>query len=565
MLRNAYMTAVLCLTVLSPIMASTNVADGKINRHLPIFPKSSSPSKNMYHANLLGSSVDVQFALTVLQGLVNRDTPMIYITENPGWHGPALIPMWIDQIRGRGYSFEEVQDPLWLFDKFRSFIKGAILYEPDLADHPESLHKLNPITLYCALNDVIPVTPELNDKLKLPVKLDVRGKYNDPEEAYRWAYRELWPKANHELIAHTHPMHMVLRDYLVAHKIMPFWVSQNMSNDAEEICLRFLDETQANSPLLGCWGGYGEQPAGKYSEPVLQRLASLRGKFIVVTDGCFDLTVHSGFEFHKVPRRTSARKLALQNDKVYICFNVTDGDNLQYIQQHFASAQWWADPNRGKVPIGWSMSPNAAELFPDILEYFLNTKTDMDEFVTPTAGIGLVTPALYGKDLYSNYDSVYDMYIHLTAQSMENVGLSSIQLGDTSNVPWTRADFDHWARKIPFLDGIIGDYGGIVGVNRSDAAYMVSNDTPVARAIVGSPDPASRGDNPSGAWVKAIHAATPAERPAFMHVSVINWFDSPTSIMNVVNALGDEYVPVLPSELFDLMRQANGAVRGQAK
>ncbi|MHB0999096.1 MAG: GxGYxYP domain-containing protein [Armatimonadota bacterium] len=556
----------LCIVAAVLLSASISYADnyesmimGETGKSLPVFPKSAPPAKNLMHADLLEAPDDVRFALTVLQGLVNRTEPRIYISQNPEWHGPILISKWIDNLKGRGYSFTEATDPLSLVSQFRNSVKGAVLYESNLKDNPESLHKLNSITLYCALNDVIPVTEELNAKLKLPVLLDVRGKYNTANEAYMWAYKDLWPHANHKLTAHTHPTHIVLRDYLVAHKIMPFWISQGMDKASEETCLRFLDEAEANTPLMGCWGGYGEKPAGRMNEPNLQRLASLRGKFVVVTDGCFDLTVHSGLKFRKVRNINSKRKLTLDRSKVYICFNVTDGDNLQYLQQYFATKQWWEDPNRGKVPIGWSMSPNTADLMPDVLEYYLTTRTNNDEFVTPTGGIGLVTPALYGKDLYTNHEAVYNEYIRLTSDAMAKVGLTTIQLGDTSSVPWTRADFDKWARDIPGLKGIIGDYGGILGIDRADAAFLVYDDVPVARAIIGSPDPNSRGDHPEKAWAAAVRNVTPAKRPAFIHASVINWFDSPTSIMKAAEELGPEYVPVLPTELFDLMRQAKSA------
>lgn len=550
--------AMLVTTIASS--AAPGLMEARLARKLPIFPKSNPPAKVLLHVDLLKSSDEERFALTVLQGLVNRVQPRIYITQNPEWHGPGLIPKWIENLKSKGYAFTEVSDPLSLVSTFRDAVKGAVIYEPNLKDTPESLHKLNPVTLYCALNDAVPLTEAMNSRLNLPVLLDVRGKYNTARAAYDWAYRDLWPRANHRLLAHTHPTHMVLRDYLVAHRVMPFWISVEMDKHSEETCLRFLDEAEPNSPLMGCWGGYGEQPAGRMNEPNLQRLASLRGKFVVVTDGCFDLTVHSGLRFDKVSGINSKRKLALDRSKVYVCFSFTDGDNLQYLQQTFGSGQWWADPNRGKIPLGWSMSPNTAELMPDVLDYFLKTKTENDEFVTPTAGIGLVTPSLYGKDLFANHQALYDEYIALTSRSMKNVGLTTIQLGDTSSVPWTIADFDEWARKAPGLKGIIGDYGGILGVNRSDAACMLSNHVPVARAIIGSPDPGSLGKaDRTSAWVERVRSATPKERPAFIHASTINWFDSPTSIMKVVASLGPEYVPVLPTEMFDLMRAEEAA------
>lgn len=547
---------VLVLLVISFACSAAPGRDAaKPGRQFPVFPKSPPPAKTLMHADLLDAPDDVRLALTVLQGLVNREQPRIYITQNPGWHTPAAIPKWMEGLKARGYSFTEVPDPLSLVSTFRKNIKGAVIYEPDLTAKPESLHKLNALTLYCALNDAIPLTPDLNSKLGLPVVLDARGKYNTAREAYGWAYRDLWPRANHSAVAFTCPTHIVLRDYLVANKIMPFWISKDMDERDEETVLRIMDEAEPNSPVMGCWGGYGEIPAARRGEAELQRIASLRGKFIVVTDGCFNLTVHSGLRF-TVPvvshAPTHAHTLA---PKVYLLLNFTDGDNLQYIQQYFRSPQWWEDPNRGKVPLSWSLNPAAAAIMPDVVEYLLSTRTQNDEFVCSTAGIGLATPSLYGKDTCASPSAVHDDYLRLTSQSMRMVGLKSIHLGDTSAIPWSRADLDEYAKKMPWLDGIIGDYGPSIGVNEGNAAFFTSNGIPVVRALT-APGDSAPNENSARRLADAIKAAAPSERPGFMHVCLINWFNSPTVVKDALDILGPDYVPLLPSDFFALMRQS---------
>ena len=518
-----------------------------------VFPKSPPPARNLISVNLLESPDDMRLACTVLQGLVNRKQPRIYIIQNPGWHTAEMIPKWMDGIKAKGYKFTEVSDPLTLFATFKKNVKGAVLYESNLADKPETLHKLNALTLYCALNDAVPVTDELNAKLKLPVAFDARGKLNTAREAYDWAYRELWPRANHRVIALTCPSHIVLRDYLVAHKIMPFWISPDVSKKDEDLCWRFLREAKPNSPVMGCWGGYGEKPVGRITEPALQRITSEQGKFIVVTDGCFNLTVHSGFRFKLDKPKTARPQPALDRSKVYVCLNFTDGDNLQYVQQYFPTKQWWGDPNRGKVPLSWSMGPSAVELMPDVLEYFLKTRTANDEFVCPTAGFGLMVPSLYGKEL-TNGPAVYDAYLKLTANGMKVAGLKSIHLGDTSGVPLTRDDFAKWVTAIPGLDGILADYGRMRDVTPANAAMTIGG-VPVARTLVsagkGGPNEASAQD-----LADAIRAKTPEQRPAFMHVCLINWFNSPAIVMEAMKKLGPGYEAVLPSDFFALMKQS---------
>lgn len=520
-----------------------------------VFPKSPPPAKTILRVDLMKADEHTRLALTMLQGLVNRKQPRIYIIQDPSWHTAELIPKWIDNLKANGYKFDEVHDPLGLFSTFRSCVKGAALYESDLADKPETLHKLNALTLYCALNNAVPVTEELNARLRLPILFDARGKLNTASEAYGWAYRELWPRANHRVIALTCPSQIGLRDYLVANKIMPFWISQEMGKADEDLCWRFLDEAEPNSPVMGCWGGYGEKPAGRIGEPELQQRTSKRGKFIVVTDGCSNLSVHSGLDYRQPAKRSPARELALNPRKVYVCLNITDGDNLQYVQQYFRTKQWRDDPNRGKIPLSWSMGPSAVDLIPDVLEYFQRTATPNDEFVCSTAGIGLTVPSLYGKGLSDNGKAAYDGYLRLTGQAMRAAGLTSIHLGDTSGVPLNRADLDLWAAKLPGLKGIIADYGPAPGVTPENAALTLASGVPVVRALT-APGNAAPNEKSAQVFADAVRSVTPSQRPAFMHVCLINWFNSPTVAVEAMTKLGPDYVPVLPSELFELMKAA---------
>ena len=512
-----------------------------------VFPKSHVPSKSLIHVNLLKAPMDTRMALTVLQGLVNREQPRIYISQDPGWHTSDLIPKWMDGIEKKGYTFIDIENPLDLFTVFRRNIKGVALYESDIANNTSALHKLNALTLFCSLNDAIPVTPELNLKLKLPVLLDARGILNTPAEAYEWAHKELWPYANHNVLAFTCPTHVVLRDYLVENRIMPFWISKDMNAEDEAVCMRFLDEAAPNSPVMGCWGGYAEVPAGRIDESTLQRITSERGKFMVVSDGCFDLSVHSGLKFVMTGTNKPKSFPVYDWNKVYLCLNFTDGDNLQYIQQYFCTSQWWGNPERGRVPSSWSINPSSIDLIPDILQYLLASQTPNDEIIASTAGIGIISPSLYANK-YPERETIYNRYLALTGQAMNMTGLSIIHLGDTSGIPWTRNDFDYWALKIPYLTGILGDYGQIGGIDETNARFMSADRVPTVR-VLNTPSSSASSDE----LVANIKKATPKQRPAFMHVSLTCWFNSPSLLVEAINKLGPEYVPVTPSNFFHIM------------
>ena len=50
---------------------------------------------------------------------------------------------------------------------------------------------------------------------------------------------------------------------------------------------------------------------------------------------------------------------------------MTDGDNVQWLLGPFASStSWFGSPDRGKVNLGWTVSPAMAEIAPNVLQYF---------------------------------------------------------------------------------------------------------------------------------------------------------------------------------------------------
>ena len=532
---------------------------GKTTKDVPFFPKTPKPETELFYLNLLekNNSLPEKFALTVLQGLVNRDGGRIYITQPTDWHENNNLQFWVDNLRKKGYNFTEINNPFELFSTFKNNYKGAVIYEDNLFDNPLQTYKINSLTLYCAINDLVPLTPSLNSKLNIPVIFDTRGKYLTAKDAQDWVREEMWDKASKDVIAHTNPSHMTLKDYLVMHKIYPIWIGAGMTRDEETQALKFIEDINPNSPVMGCWGGYGEEPAGIMREPLLTRLCSNRGKFMLVTDGCQSLSIHAGLGYNKpkAEQVNSKRKIELDESKTYICFSVTDGDNLQYLQIAFLNEQWWNNKERGNVPVNWGFSPLAYELIPDMMEYFIETKTSLDG-ITSEAGAGLIAPSIYGKDVYGNNVDILKNYFELSAKSIEASGFTSIRMADTSDIALTRDDCNKMALAMPNLSGILCDYGGpALGLDRNSLTFFTENNIPVIRCSTFSPD-GDRADNPTQKWIEKIKTFETTVKPGFMHIAVINWYDSPESIKKVIDELGNDYVAVTAEELFDLVKQA---------
>ncbi len=519
-----------------------------------LFPRSRPPAKQLAHLDLVDKPIETRFMYTVLQGLVNRRQPRILITQNIFWHGHSQVGQWIDNLKKLGYRVEERQ-PDSVLQEYRGTLAGAVLYEDDLWQHPERLCAVNTITLLCAIRNAVPVTESMNRELKLPVIFDARNRWKTNLEATRWAFENLWDHSNHFLLAHTHPTSLVLRDYLVANRVFSFYITPEVTAADMPLFDKILDGTAPNSPVMGCWGGYGEKPAGKLGEPDLTRWLSERAKFMVVTDGCFNLSVHSGME---MPARSfvqkPARRIELESDKVYLCFNFTDGDNLQYIQGYFPSGQWWGNPGRGKVPISWTLNPSILDLMPDIAAALYSQATEQDEFTGSTAGMGIAVAPLYGAKLGKDGDRALTDYLALTGEYMTRAGMGILHTGDTSGIPWSRENLERFAAGIPGLQGIMADYSPAPGINAENANFLSRSGVPVLRAVI-SPGGSMSDEKLAELIASQVRGATPKIKPGFIVVIQTNWFTNPNAIRLAMEKLGPGYVAVRPSEFARLYRE----------
>lgn len=78
--------------------------------------------------------------------------------------------------------------------------------------------------------------------------------------------------------------------------------------------------------------------------------------------------------------------------KEYIIFYVGDYDASSWITQRTPSI--WDDPNRGKLPLMWCISPVLAERVPMVLHNFRTTATANDYFAAADNGAGYLMPGM---------------------------------------------------------------------------------------------------------------------------------------------------------------------------
>jgi hypothetical protein len=208
---------------------------------LDVVPRSAPPAARMVYLDIDDQPQDVRLLMLSLQGLVNRTEPRIYIRDAEyecGHDRPLHRRMrdwWAERLEQRGFELQPTKDWQAVLREFGTAARGALLYDDACWTDPKLAVQLNLISTLCGIEDLLPVTPRLRDELQLPVILDVRGKWANSREAWRWALEDPQIRAamNRRVLAHRHPWSLYLQDYIVAHRILTLWVPHEAMDDPE--------------------------------------------------------------------------------------------------------------------------------------------------------------------------------------------------------------------------------------------------------------------------------------------------------------------------------------------
>src|SRR5690606_14543988 len=150
-----------------------------------------------------------------------------------------------------------------------------------------------------------------------------------------------------------------LRDYAVANRALTFWLDPNVDEE-RELFVQIMSDVEPYTPYLG-W--FAQDVAGEFGGT---ELASRHGVYVLAADWFENMTVHSGARAPISKRQKPLPPPPVEN-KVYVTFTMSEGDNLQYNEHRLRVL--WDDPGRGSVPINWSTSPLLVDAARNFLSY----------------------------------------------------------------------------------------------------------------------------------------------------------------------------------------------------
>lgn len=184
-------------------LAASPQHHGKVHHGGITWPKgqalpSFSKPKHLDVVNIEKVPGDEKIMMATLEGIVNRKQPRIYLIEgNPG-EGKYT---WLNDINVPYTMHSSIWD---VVNRYKKDIKGLIVYDP------KETASINVATTMAGIKNGIVVSPELAKKLSaapydLPIIEDLRGKFTSDLQAYKWEFKNLWPKTTHRMLVGLNP------------------------------------------------------------------------------------------------------------------------------------------------------------------------------------------------------------------------------------------------------------------------------------------------------------------------------------------------------------------------
>ena len=156
---------------------------------------------HLHAASVATLTGEDQLLLVTLQGIVNRTKPELYFVFDPGDN--PVDQRWLDDY-GKGRSTWH-DDALSLVPRYRSRVRGAIVYDPDVPD------SINVATTMAGLEDAVVASAEQAATYGLKIIKDLRGQFTGQDKVaiYQWQLDHLWPRCDHRLLTGLTPTQVV--------------------------------------------------------------------------------------------------------------------------------------------------------------------------------------------------------------------------------------------------------------------------------------------------------------------------------------------------------------------
>jgi len=232
---------------------------------------------------------------------------------------------------------------------------------------------------------------------------DVRGK----DETWLFSnYGTLFSKqiASYQNVSDDRGLY--LGDYSAFTGAIQFWSTTPTSALANNV----FNSLGTNAAVMG-WGP-GED----------NTVAALSAKSLMIhaSDFAPNLSALTNIEVGTIQQKEPIASYKIVPNVHTVCFVMSDGDNVQWLLGASDDAATWASPNRGKLNLGWTISPALVELAPPMYKKYVDNSTSSADgrstLIAAPSGRGYFNPGIFPKlsaecDLLNKYMKKGDLHI----------------------------------------------------------------------------------------------------------------------------------------------------------
>jgi hypothetical protein len=318
-----------------------------------------------------------------------------------------------------------------------------------------------------------------------------------------------------------------LREYATAIGAATVWLDPSVDGESQ-LLNSFLSTMPPGSNYMGWWPQEG---------PGVDRVSQY-GITTIASDYCTNLTVHSG-----MPRTINVKpippKPVLQN-KIYVAFIMSDGDNLQYVEH--LMRKLWNNPDRGSVPMGWTLSPAMVDAMPGALNFLHQSATVNDNLISGPSGYGYTYPNSWPDQ------NALNQFVAKTEEYNRRAGLRVVTVWNQITGGINQSVGQTYATYAPTLLGVTAqNTGGPLSIyNNSLPGFPLSCNYCAQQQNVKD-------------FIATAAAGWDGAEPRFIIIQAQPWQNmQPTDFKAVANSLSSDYIVVRPDHIFQLIREKNG-------
>jgi len=487
----------------------------------------------------LDGKLPTQAFLISLQGLANREGPLLYFIYPDSWDF-RFTPDVFDYLkRERNYTFTKISGARQALSLLKENVKGYVVWDQKVRTSLIVAFTLSGLEKAVVVTeDLIPMV----QRMGLKEVEDFREKFTGMSdyEIYKWAYSQYGKRCSKEYIVwmggHSgRIMKPGVADWGIYKKAFFNDLSTD-PKDKKEYALadQILSDMKPYSLVFG-WHSYAKDKERDHVTLTSSHGLRVEGLHTLPNMSfSSQIPLSTGFEF-KNNHHVQPGKTYKPDDKVYISCIQTDCLGLGA----------WNKPGRGQIPYAWEVTMNWSWLAPSMMEFFYSQATPNDYFIGALSGPGY----MYPKAVPSKYLAEL---IHKAEDLMKKLDLKVFEIMDYSegatvegNTELTEQVVDSYYQGMPEAIGFINGYAPSFTFACRDGRPLISYDYYL------SP---SRTEKQAVADLEEL-AEINSKRPYFLLIHVREWSDI-TRVKSILDQLSQEF-EVIPLDVFIKMAGEN--------